>query len=597
MLCNGRTRRKVCYTYDGDGNLIKEYSPIDNGLTTYQYTVEDRLEAVYTGNTYNRNLQIAAAYDGDGNRVYQVNYNPEKDEDFSCYYDSYDNCDYNGTGIQLRVTGEVSPTEEELIKLIAPAGAVLTSKYELIEYINDVNREYAEVLVEQNINGRTDTTYTYGVYRISRELFNQTCRTSYYLYDPRGSVAGLADGEGHLTKTYRYSVTGELTYGSADHENEYTYNGESYNPNIHSQYLRARYYDVVTANFLTEDSYLGNINEPLTLNRYNYCISSYLNYVDPSGNENIFISGSDKKEEDSKTYKYRFIETALHDIDEFLKNGLGSPDSITWMVFTGGYTVADIENFKNTADKLGIHFVGIKDRAEFVNYINYKNIEECNSDDRESDLITYVSVFSHGQTPRYSGGKETQLSFRYGTKEPDTVNFKTSDIALLDPNAFDHTKTAFYACNVGTDDDFGTNFAQEWTNLTNGRSIAIQYGRSDYTYINHSGMNSSFNVVISIPGVFAVSLSDVVEKGKEAVNKLLGRQLFQPSDEWQEKMERKKERQSKINETDKKTKGYSDKGSLSYPVLTNLFSDKDIIFDPEFGLKRKIRGWKIYEPQ
>ena len=71
-----------------------------------------------------------------------MNYNPENDEDFSCYYDSYNNCDYNGTGIQLRVTGEVSPTEE-LIKLIAPAGTVLTSKYELIEYIDDVNREYA----------------------------------------------------------------------------------------------------------------------------------------------------------------------------------------------------------------------------------------------------------------------------------------------------------------------------------------------------------------------------------------------------------------------------------------------------------------------
>ena len=113
VLCNGRTKKKVCYTYDGDGNLIKEYSPTDNSLTTYRYTVEDRLEAVYTGNAYNRNLQMAAAYDGDGNRVYQVNYNPEKDEDFSCYYDSYDNCDYNGTGIQLRVTGEVSHTEEE----------------------------------------------------------------------------------------------------------------------------------------------------------------------------------------------------------------------------------------------------------------------------------------------------------------------------------------------------------------------------------------------------------------------------------------------------------------------------------------------------
>ena len=98
---------------------------------------------------------MAAAYDGDGNRVYQVNYNPDRDEDFTCYYASRDTCDYDGTGIQLKADGEVSPMEEELIRLIAPAGAVLNSKYELIEYVNDVNREYVEVLVEQN-GGRTD---------------------------------------------------------------------------------------------------------------------------------------------------------------------------------------------------------------------------------------------------------------------------------------------------------------------------------------------------------------------------------------------------------------------------------------------------------
>ena len=68
VLCDGRTTRKVCYTYDDDGNLVKEYSPTDNSTTFYQYTVENRLEAVYTGNAYNRNLQMAAAYDGDGNR-------------------------------------------------------------------------------------------------------------------------------------------------------------------------------------------------------------------------------------------------------------------------------------------------------------------------------------------------------------------------------------------------------------------------------------------------------------------------------------------------------------------------------------------------
>ena len=163
--------------------------------------------------------------------------------------------------------------------------------YELIEYLNDVNREHAEVLVEQNINGRTDTSYIYGAEinggfdRISLDRFDGS--TGYYLYDARGSVSGITNEEGQVYQSYRYSVTGEIAFGAPQYENEYAYNGESYNPNIESQYLRARYYCVVTATFLTEDSYLGNQTEPLTLNRYNYCVSSYLNYTDPSGNKAI----------------------------------------------------------------------------------------------------------------------------------------------------------------------------------------------------------------------------------------------------------------------------------------------------------------------
>ena len=119
--------------------------------------------------------------------------------------------------------------------------------------------------------------------QISLDRFDGS--TGYYLYDARGSVSGITNEEGQVYQSYRYSVTGEITFGAPQYENEYTYNGESYNPNIQSQHLRARYYCVVTATFLTEDSYLGNQTEPLTLNRYNYCVSSYLNYTDPSGNE------------------------------------------------------------------------------------------------------------------------------------------------------------------------------------------------------------------------------------------------------------------------------------------------------------------------
>ena len=117
-----------------------------------------------------------------------------------------------------------------------------------------------------------------------RKTLGNNGSTGYYLYDARGSVSGVTNEEGQVYQSYRYSVTGEITFGAPQYENEYTYNGESYNPNIESQYLRARYYCVVTATFLTEDSYLGNQTKPLTLNRCNYCVSSYLNYTDPSGN-------------------------------------------------------------------------------------------------------------------------------------------------------------------------------------------------------------------------------------------------------------------------------------------------------------------------
>ena len=198
-----------------------------------------------------------------------------------------ENNSQNQCGILFPVQEEVSATEADLIARIKTTGK--EKNYELIEYLNDVNREHAEVLVEQNINGKTDTSYIYGAEinggfdRISLDRFDGS--TGYYLYDARGSVSGITNEEGQVYQSYRYSVTGEITFGAPQYENEYTYNGESYNPNIQSQYLRARYYCVVTATFLTEDSYLGSLTEPLTLNRYNYCVSSYLNYTDPSGNE------------------------------------------------------------------------------------------------------------------------------------------------------------------------------------------------------------------------------------------------------------------------------------------------------------------------
>ena len=102
----------------------------------------------------------------------------------------------------------------------------------------------------------------------------------------------MTDSEGMIWQSYRYNANGDITFGKPQYNNVYSYNAESYNPNMESQYLRARYYNVTHANFLTEDSYLGNITDPLTLNRYNYVKSSPLNYVDPSGHDSRYGVGA-----------------------------------------------------------------------------------------------------------------------------------------------------------------------------------------------------------------------------------------------------------------------------------------------------------------
>jgi RHS repeat-associated protein len=185
----------------------------------------------------------------------------------------------NRSGILFPESGKVSSIEQELIDLIRTSGK--EKNYELIEYVNDVNRQYTETLMELNENGYLDTAYTYGNERLSADRFEGS--SYYYLYEGRGSVSAVTGTDGYFTASYRYNAYGEMTFGKPQYENVYGYNGESYNPNLNGQYLRARYYHVEMVNFFTEDSYLGNIRESLSLNRYNYVHSNPENYRDPSG--------------------------------------------------------------------------------------------------------------------------------------------------------------------------------------------------------------------------------------------------------------------------------------------------------------------------
>ena len=272
-LYNGKKTTSLAYNYDADGNRISETGRIgtDKVNRTYEYFVENRLAAVHDGDE----LLLAAAYDGDGNRIFLLNYNLHTDDDWKGNSGSGNNGKGN-SGNNGNGKGKGNNKKNSKSGGTDDAG-----------YGNATN---AEENNSQNqcgilfpVQEEVSATEADLIARISLDRFDGS--TGYYIYDARGSVSGITNEEGQVYQSYRYSVTGEITFGAPQYENEYTYNGESYNPNIESQYLRARYYCVVTATFLTEDSYLGNQTEPLTLNRYNYCVSSYLNYTDPSGND------------------------------------------------------------------------------------------------------------------------------------------------------------------------------------------------------------------------------------------------------------------------------------------------------------------------
>ncbi|MDQ0062443.1 RHS repeat-associated core domain-containing protein [Paenibacillus harenae] len=72
-------------------------------------------------------------------------------------------------------------------------------------------------------------------------------------------------------------------------ENPYRYAGYYWDRKTQYYYLQARYYDPRLARFISEDTYEGETENPLSLNQYVYVESNPLNYVDPSGMAPVLI--------------------------------------------------------------------------------------------------------------------------------------------------------------------------------------------------------------------------------------------------------------------------------------------------------------------
>jgi len=71
----------------------------------------------------------------------------------------------------------------------------------------------------------------------------------------------------------------------------YGYRGEAHTYD-NKQYLRARYYDVHSENFIQEDTYRGTQDDVASRNRYNYAQNNPYKYSDPSGHDATSMFGA-----------------------------------------------------------------------------------------------------------------------------------------------------------------------------------------------------------------------------------------------------------------------------------------------------------------
>ena len=138
-----------------------------------------------------------------------------------------------------------------------------------------------QMVLETDGAGNVTNKYIRGINLIYSE--DSGANRRYFLYNGHGDTVQLTSATGSSIKTYDYDAFGNEKNPDPNDTNMFRYCGEYFDKETGTIYLRARYYDPTIGRFITEDSYWGKDNDPLSLNLYTYCYSNPINRFDPSG--------------------------------------------------------------------------------------------------------------------------------------------------------------------------------------------------------------------------------------------------------------------------------------------------------------------------
>ncbi len=318
-----------------------------------------------------------------------------------------------------------------------------------------------------------------------------------YLQDELGSTIRLLEQGGESQTIYGYDEFGEDTYCTQGHVQPFGYTGYRYDNIADTYFAQAREYVPGVGRFAGEDWIKGSIEQPFSLNSYNYCGNNSLIYIDLDGKERLLVSGgvySAEKQKKGKYY-YEFIDPAIAQINEWQKEGA---TDITWIVSNAGWINGDINEIQRVASSENVNLYFINNKSDLINYINNKTTSKelpriadpsnaIRANDikytRNKDLITEVSVFSHGFV---RDGGIVSLGYNYEDENYNkSLNLTINDIAGINSGAFNIPKTNFYSCNTGTAGK--DSFAQIWVNRVGGLTYAFN-GKTLYRNVSDNSL-------------------------------------------------------------------------------------------------------------
>jgi len=292
------------YEYDGLGRLKKEAEGNTETIYTYDQS-SNRIKKNISGETP---IEINYSYDANDRLIWEET---QKDDDILAsteyYYDANGNQIsklYNDlreqAGAAAGLSLETQPNTlnyeyyeyDGFNRLTAYHNPTTTAEYSyntqglrVSKTVNGQTTQHiwdgSNMVMELDENNQLIDKYIRGKQLIKSEL------NGYYLHNGHGDVIQLADQQGNLTTSYLYDAFGIEQSAQPNDPNPFRYCGEYLDNESGNIYLRARYYDPGIGRFISEDSVKGQIDSPLTLNLYTYCINNPIRYIDPSGHRQI----------------------------------------------------------------------------------------------------------------------------------------------------------------------------------------------------------------------------------------------------------------------------------------------------------------------